>query len=44
MNGEKYLFSNSVIDTGKKLYDAFCQLLFDIKEIYSRILPEQDFE
>lgn len=44
VNGEKYLFSNSVIDTGKKLYDAFCQLLFDVKEIYSRILPEQDFE
>lgn len=44
VNGEKYVFSKSVIETGKKLFQSFRDLLFDINEFYSRILPESDYE
>jgi len=40
VNGEKYVFSKQVIDTGKKLFKNFCQLLYDTKESYQRICEE----
>ena len=33
VNGEKYVFSKSVIETGKKLFQSFRDLLFDINEL-----------
>ena len=34
VNGEKYVFSKQVIETGKKLFKNFCSLLYDCKETY----------
>jgi hypothetical protein len=44
VNGEKYVFSKQVIDTGKKLFKNFCQLLYDTKESYQRICEEQSYQ
>ena len=44
VNGEKYVFSKQVIETGKKLFKNFCQLLFDTKESYQRICEEQSYQ
>lgn len=44
VNGEKYVFSKQVIETGKKLFKNFCQLLFDTKESYQRICEEDNYE
>ena len=43
VNGEKYVFSKQVIETGKKLFKNFCQLLYDTKDSYQRICEEQSY-
>lgn len=33
-----------MIETGKKLFKNFCQLLYDTKESYQRICEEQSYQ
>lgn len=40
VNGEKYVFSNDVLDAGKKLFQQFKVIQNVIRNIYDRIMDE----
>ncbi|CAG9323865.1 unnamed protein product [Blepharisma stoltei] len=40
VNGEKYLFSQEVLEAGRNLYSSFSKLQIDLREIYNRICEE----
>ena len=44
VNSEKYVFSRQVIESGKKLFQNFQQLLSDTKESYQRICVESNYK
>ena len=35
VNGEKYIFSQDVLEAGQKLFHGFCEIQHVIKNIYS---------
>ncbi|CAG9335665.1 unnamed protein product [Blepharisma stoltei] len=40
VNGEKYLFSNEVLEAGNKLYSSFSKIQNSFRDIYNRICDE----
>lgn len=40
VNGEKYIFSPEVLESGKKLFNSFCRLQQILKTSYSRSLQD----
>ena len=36
VNGEKYIFSNEVLESGKRLFNSFCKIQHVIRNVYTR--------
>lgn len=37
VNGEKYIFSNEVLESGRRLFGAFCKIQHVCRNVYTRV-------
>jgi len=40
VNGEKYIFSNEVLESGKRLFNSFCKIQHVTRNAYTRACHE----